>query len=48
MKDNEIDDCLKQDQPTLKKVIDRVRRHLYVAFGRHGNHSAEVGVRFEF
>ena len=48
MKDKEIADGLKRDQPALKKVIDWVRRHLYVAFGRHGNHSAEVGVRFEF
>ena len=48
MTDKEIAAELKKETPALMKVIDWVRRHIYVAFGRHGKCSAEAGIRIEF
>lgn len=48
MTEQEIADGFKKDPSTLEKVADWIRRHLYVAFGKHGEYSAEAGVKFEF
>ena len=44
----DIADGLKREPTLLEKVANWVRRHIHVATGRHGERSAEIGIKLEF